>query len=276
MKKKHFCIIGSPISHTLSPILHKFWFKKYNIDAEYGVEEPNDKNLKNIISKVREKKISGINVTLPFKQKIIPHLDKIINDAKETGSVNTVFLDRDDNVVGDNTDVFGIQAAYLKEILNESNNLRTVIMGAGGVAPSVIFALNKSNLNDITLVNRTHEKSLFLKKQFPVLKIERWENVQDICHKFDIIVNCTSLGLKEEKDLTIKLNKIKENSKYIDLIYNPLNTSTILHLKKMGIKTFNGLDMLIYQGQKSFFIWNKISPEINDDLISLLENNLKK
>ena len=163
MKKKHFCIIGSPISHTLSPILHKFWFKKYNIDAEYGVEEPNDKNLKNIISKVREKKISGINVTLPFKQKIIPHLDKIINDAKETGSVNTVFLDRDDNVVGDNTDVFGIQAAYLKEILNESNNLRTMIMGAGGVAPSVIFALNKSNLNDITLVNRTHEKSLFLK-----------------------------------------------------------------------------------------------------------------
>ena len=116
MKEKLFAIIGNPVSHSLSPTLHNYWFKKYKITAKYSLMQSTDKNLKKIISDIRSKKIDGINVTLPFKQKIIKFVDKIVNDAQATNSVNTVYLDENNTLIGDNTDVFGIQAAYLKEI----------------------------------------------------------------------------------------------------------------------------------------------------------------
>ena len=133
MKKKLFGIIGSPIKHSLSPVLHNYWFDKYGINASYSIIEAEDKDLPNIIKKIRNKEIAGINVTLPFKQKIINQTDRIINDAESTGSVNTILLD-EGKVIGENTDVFGLQAAYLKEIDNCRSKIALVI-GAGGVSP---------------------------------------------------------------------------------------------------------------------------------------------
>ena len=121
--KKNFGIIGNPIKHTLSPVMHKYWFKKYNIDADYSIIEALDKDLPQIIEKVKQGYFSGINVTLPFKQKIINYVDKVVNDAELTGSVNTLLLDSSQMVIGENTDVFGLQAAYLKEIENNLNEL---------------------------------------------------------------------------------------------------------------------------------------------------------
>ena len=164
MNKKFFSIIGNPISHSLSPDLHNYWFKKYNINARYSLESVQNDNLKSVIQKIKNKELSGINVTLPYKQKIIPYIDRLVNDAKQTNSVNTIFLDENNNVVGENTDVFGLQAAYLKEI-NDAENKKALVIGAGGVSPSVIFSLQKSKINNISLVNRTHEKSIFLKKK---------------------------------------------------------------------------------------------------------------
>ena len=116
--KKYF-IIGNPISHSLSPTLHNYWLKKYKINAEYKTIKADKKNISEIIKKIREKEISGINITLPFKQLVIPFLDKLVNYAKETNSVNTVYLNSENLVVGDNTDVFGLQAGYFNQIINE-------------------------------------------------------------------------------------------------------------------------------------------------------------
>ena len=116
--KKTFGIIGDPITHSLSPILHNYWYEKYKINADYNLIEVKENNLKKIIDKLRGKELDGINVTLPFKQKIIPYIDQIVNDAKATNSVNTIFLDKNNTIIGENTDVFGLQAAYLKEINN--------------------------------------------------------------------------------------------------------------------------------------------------------------
>ena len=141
---KKFGIIGNPIKHSLSPVLHNYWFKKYKIDANYSIIETTIKNLPDIIKKIKDKDLSGINVTLPYKQKIIPHIDKVVNDAEITSSVNTVYLDDNDKkVIGENTDVFGLQAAYLKEIDNNSKK-KALVIGAGGVSPSVILSLKKS------------------------------------------------------------------------------------------------------------------------------------
>ena len=128
--KKLFGIIGNPITHSLSPVLHNYWFKKYNIDADYSIIETTDKKLPEIIKKIKDGNFIGVNVTLPFKQRIINHVDKVINDAELTGSVNTIFLDKDKTVIGENTDVFGLQAAYLKEIENSLKNLKFCVQVA--------------------------------------------------------------------------------------------------------------------------------------------------
>ncbi len=274
MKKKSFAIIGNPITHSLSPVLHNYWFNKYKINADYTLIKAEENDLESVIKKIRNKELNGINITLPFKQKIVPFLDQLINDAKHTNSVNTVYLDENNSIIGENTDVFGLQAAYLKEIDNIENK-KALVIGAGGVSPSIIFSLIKSKVKNISLVNRTHEKSIFLKKKFSLLNILGWENLEKEINNFDIIVNATSLGLKNGDDFKFDFKNVKSSLIYIDTIYNPIETKTIRYLKENKIKTFNGLDMFVYQGQKSFYLWNKVNPEIDEELLNLLLSKIQ-
>ena len=217
-----------------------------------------------------------MNVTLPFKKSVIPFLTKTINDANETHSVNTIFLDKEDNLIGENTDVFGFQAGYLQTLSNQDKkNKKALIIGAGGVAPSIILALVKSKIDNISLVNRTYEKSLFLKRKFNMINIVEWNNFYNKINDFDIVINATSLGLLDGEEFKFELPKINKKLIYIDTIYNPPQTKMISNFKSQKIKTFNGLNMFIYQGQKSFYFWNKINPEVDETLIKLLETNLK-
>ena len=271
---KKFGIIGNPIKHSLSPVLHNYWFKKYKIDASYSILEVNDNQLPEITERIRGKDLIGVNITLPYKQKIVPLLDVLVNEAEVTSSVNTIYLNNQEAVVGENTDVFGLQAAYLKEIEGASKK-KALVIGAGGVSPSVIFSLQKSGIKEISIINRTSEKCIFLKKKFNFLNILDWKNIKQEIKNYDIIVNATSLGLKDGQDFDFNFESIKENLIYIDTIYNPLETKTIKYLKEKDIKVFNGLDMFIYQGQKSFYLWNKINPEIDQNLIELLLSKLK-
>ena len=275
MKEKIFAIIGRPLSHSLSPLMHSYWYKKYNIKAKYEPIEIEQNKIKDVVEKIKKKEISGINITLPYKQVIIQYLDKIINDAEETHSVNTVFLDSNGALVGENTDVYGIQAAYLNKINLQKKSNSALILGAGGVSPSIIYALTKSNLKKITIMNRTYEKSIFLKKKFPFINIIKWEDFYKYLPDFGLIINATSLGMKNSDQFDHTIDGVNEQATYIDTIYNPLETQMIKEFKQKNIKTFNGLDMLIYQGQKSFYIWNKINPEVNDELVNLLKDNIK-
>ena len=271
---KKFGIIGNPIKHSLSPILHNYWFKKYKIDAKYTLLDVTENNLSKIIKKLKNKDLVGVNVTLPYKQKIVPHLDVLVNDAEATNSVNTLYLDKKGIVVGENTDVYGLQAAYLKEIDNSSKK-RALVIGAGGVAPSVILSLIKCGVQKVSIVNRTIEKCIFLKKRFNNLKIIEWANLRQEIKNHDIIINATSLGLKNGEDFKFNFETDGKNVVFIDTIYNPLETKTLKNLKEKDCRVFNGLDMFIYQGQKAFYLWNKINPEIDQTLIELLLSKLK-
>jgi len=272
---KNFFIIGDPISHSLSPQLHNYWFKKYNIKAKYSLLQIKENEIEKVINEIKSEKINGLNVTLPYKRKVIPFLDKLINDAEESNSVNTIYKNSKNQIVGENTDVFGFQAGYLKEVIDSPlNNQKALIIGAGGVSPSIILALGKSNIKKISLVNRTFEKSVFLKKQFKNIEIRKWEEIENIMCDHDIIINATSLGLKNGNEFSINVKNIKSSSIYIDTIYNPYETNMIKLLKNKGIRTFNGLDMFLYQGQKSFYLWNKVNPEIENDLIELIKKEI--
>ena len=150
--KKKYGIIGNPIKHSLSPVLHNYWFEKYKIDADYSIIEIEESDLPGIVQKVKNQNYQGINITLPFKQKIVPYLDVLVNDAEVTSSVNTLFLNTNGAVVGENTDVFGLQAAYLKEVDNVQQK-KAIVIGAGGVSPSVILSLQKSGIKNISIIN---------------------------------------------------------------------------------------------------------------------------
>ncbi len=271
---KKFGIIGNPIKHSLSPVLHNYWFKKYKIDADYSIIDIKESELEDIVKQIKNRKLNGVNVTLPYKQKIVPHLNLLVNDAEITSSVNTIYLDEKNSIIGENTDVFGLQAAYLKEVDNISKK-KALIIGAGGVSPSVILSLKKSNIKEISIINRTIDKCIFLKKKFKNLNIIEWQNLKEELKNYDIIVNATSLGLKNGNDFNFDFDNTKKNLIYIDTIYNPLETKTLKYLKEKDAKVFNGLDMFIYQGQKAFYLWNKINPEIDQNLIELLLSKLK-
>ena len=272
--KKKYGIIGNPIKHSLSPILHNYWFEKYKIDASYSIINLVDNNLNEVVTKIKNKEISGLNVTLPFKQQVLQYLDVLVNEAEVTSSVNTIYLDKDGNTTGENTDVFGLQAAYLKEV-DDTLNKKALVIGAGGVSPSVILSLKKSGVKDISVTNRTMEKCLFLKKKFKNLSVVNWDKLKEEIKNFEIIINATSLGLKDGNDFDFPFDGCKKNLIYIDTIYNPLETKTLKHLKDKEIKVYNGLDMFIYQGQKAFYLWNKINPEIDQKLLDLLHSKLQ-
>ena len=271
---KKFGIIGNPIKHSLSPTLHNYWFEKYKIDANYSIIELENADLSSIIKKIRDKDLSGLNITLPYKKKIVPYIDILVNDAETTSSVNTIFLDEKGTLVGENTDVFGLQAAYLKEV-DDISKKKSLVIGAGGVSPSVIIALQKSGVKNISIANRTLEKCIFLKKKFKSLDIVEWPDLAAKLKNFDVIINATSLGLKNGEDFSFNFDNVKESLIYIDTIYNPLETKTFKYLKEKNIEVYSGLDMFIYQGQKSFYLWNKINPEIDQKLIELLLSKLE-
>jgi len=262
---KKFLVIGNPIEHSLSPELHNYWIKNNGIDANYEKYKLNEDELEQIILKVKNKKISGINVTVPFKKKVIQYLDELSFEAQNTQSVNTIYL-KENKVVGHNTDIYGFETSIKKSNYN-LNNKEILILGAGGVVPSIIFALIKMKVSKIKICNRTKEKAENLKKLFKSIEIIKWGEISN----FDMIINATSLGLKKEDKLNFDFSTISGNKFFYDVIYNPSETNFLKIGRELGNKTLNGKLMFVYQAFSSFNIWHKQKPEINESVIKLLD-----
>ena len=158
-------VIGNPIEHSLSPLLHNFWIKKYGINAIYEKKVLEKNDIEKTLNDIRENKIEGINVTVPFKKEVIPFLDHLSDTAQKSQSVNTIFK-RQNKLVGDNTDVYGFSEAIKLTNFNLKNK-KALILGAGGVVPSIILALKNMGILEIVLSNRTKAKAEDLEKSFP-------------------------------------------------------------------------------------------------------------
>ena len=161
---KKYIVIGNPIDHSLSPKLHNFWYRQNNINADYEKKKMNIEEIKGLILALKEKKIHGINVTVPFKKDIIPFLDQLSLEAKSTQSVNTIYL-KDEKAIGHNTDIDGFELA-IKNLKINLIDKTILILGAGGVVPSLIYALNKMKVSKIIVSNRTQKKTENLKNLF--------------------------------------------------------------------------------------------------------------
>jgi shikimate dehydrogenase len=264
---KKFLVIGNPIEHSLSPKLHNYWIKNSGIDAIYEKQKLNENELEQITSLVKKKKIDGINVTVPFKKAIIPFLDELSIEAETTQSVNTIYL-KENKVTGHNTDIVGFEASIKKSKYNLVNK-EVLILGAGGVVPSIIFALKKMKVSKIIISNRTKEKAKNLEKLFKNIEIIEWGMIPN----FDMIINATSVGLKKEDNINIDFSSISKNKFFYDVIYNPKETNFLKIGKNLGNVISNGKLMFIYQALSAFNIWHGIKPDIDEKVIKLLDND---
>jgi len=285
-----YFVIGNPISHSLSPLIHNYWFRKYRIRGDYDKKKLDYDDLKDFIEEMRKTpQINGANVTVPFKKKIIPFLDELTEISKKTLSVNTIYKENG-KLIGHNTDAMAFKQtlADLKFLRDEEDipitdqPLRSLIIGAGGVTSSVIWAIRKLNYKvDSTsyIMNRTKKNaenliSNVIKETYSTPKILDWG---DIPKKLDIIVNTTSVGLTKDESLMLDFSSYKglKNTLFYDLIYNPKETNFLIDAKKRGNKIMNGKMMFVLQAKLAFFNWTKIDAEIDDEVLKLLDQWLE-
>ena len=277
---KKYLVIGNPIRHSLSPLIHNHWMKKYHLaDSLYEKRKVEEKDLKNIVEEIREDKVIGVNITVPFKKLIIPFLDELDSGAEETQSVNTLFK-TNNKIVGYNTDKTGF-GDTIREVNPQNNELiiplplrgkSIFILGAGGVTSSIISALKDEGADNIILSNRTKEKANKLKKLFPELEVLDWGKRPSICN---IVINTTSIGLTKDEELKIDFSdydkNFHKNFLFYDLIYNPKETVFLKKARLRGNKTMNGKMMFLNQAKYAFNIWTNVMPEIDDEVIKLLD-----
>ena len=275
---KKYLVIGNPIKHSLSPQIHNYWIKKYGlVDSIYEKKKVEEKDLKNIVKKIKEDEIIGVNVTVPFKKLVIPFLDNLDINAEETQSVNTIFK-IDNKIVGYNTDIPGFWDT-IKNLYSQSKdsfklpleNKSIFILGAGGVTASIISALKLQGANNIFLSNRTKDKANKLKKLFPELEVIEWGKKPSICN---IVINTTSVGLVKDEEIEIDFSDYSkdfhQNHLFYDLIYNPKETIFLKKARLRGNKTMNGKMMFLNQAKYSFHIWTNVLPEIDNEVIKFL------
>lgn len=261
---KKYLVIGNPIEHSLSPELHNFWLKKYKINATYEKKKININELEDVILDIRKEKIHGLNITVPFKKSVLTHIDKLTDLAKATQSVNTIYK-KGNFIIGDNTDVGGFESA-IKNIRYNLKNKKILILGAGGVAPSIILALIKMEVSKIILSNRTRQKAEELKKKFLDLEILNWGEMID----FDMIINATSLGLEKDERIEINYEKIGSDKLFYDVIYNPIKTDFLIKGEMFGNQIENGKMMFVFQAQLAFNIWHNVLPTVDKETVNFI------
>ncbi len=275
-----YLVIGNPIDHSLSPRLHNYWFKENNIKAVYEKKQIKELDIEGIISDIRNGKIKGINVTVPFKKSVIPFLDKI-EIPEKTQSVNTIYTEKNNltdtnKIIGRNTDILGFKYS-LEHIKYSIKGKKIFILGAGGVTPSIIYALEEMEPSVIMLSNRTKEKAKNLIKLFPQIELVEWGEIRN----FDMIINTTSLGLKENDKLPIDYGQIGSGKFFYDVIYNPKKTNFLLEAEKRGHQIENGKMMFVFQAQEAFRLFtidllnvqSGLLPSINKKVLQLLDND---
>ena len=275
----NYFVIGNPIVHSLSPVIHNHWFRKYNIEGHYEKRKLEEEDLKNFINDIRNNKnINGANITVPFKKKIINFLDELSSAAQTTQSVNTI-VKKNGKIIGHNTDVSAFNETIKNYIKNKFDNksLNSLIIGAGGVTSSVISSLvNLNNINNtLYIMNRTKKKAedLVLSGLTSESKRPNVLDWGDIPQNLDIVINTTSVGLVKDESLNLDFSNYKgtNNTLFYDLIYNPKETNFLTDAKKRGNQIKNGQMMFLLQAKHAFHLWTNIDVEIDNEVLKLVD-----
>ena len=269
-KTKALGIFGHPISHTLSPVMHNAVIKALGLDMAYLPFEVKPPNLKEAINGIKSLGIIGVNITIPHKESVIRFLDDISEEARLVGAVNTI-VNKDRKLVGYNTDGSGYMASLKEELGFNPKSKRIIIIGAGGAARGILAALATQKPKSITVANRTLSRAVSLIKTFKgKFRDTRFEAIdldnnmlKMSFNSVDLLINTTSVGMKQGKTLKIPLETLPKIAIVSDIIYNPLETLLLKKAKKIGLTTHGGLGMLVHQGARSFKLWTGMDAPMN-------------
>ena len=283
MKGIKIAILGYPIKHTLSPKMHNYWLKELGISGKYEAIKTPVKNFKKTIKKLCNEGYKGANLTLPLKEEALKYLNKKDRIVDFVGATNVLIFSKQNVIEGKNTDVYGFKKSLIKLVKNKKRET-AIIIGSGGAARAVLCALIEMRYKKIIIFNRTKKNAEKIRKDFlknfssnlkTKIVCENLKNLKRNLEEINLLVNTTPMGMKNFPALNINIKKFKTNLAVFDLVYNPLETKLIKDSKKWGIKNTNGLDMLMYQAQKSFYYWLNKKPKITNKLKKILEKEIK-
>lgn len=269
-------LIGYPIKHSLSPWIHETFLEKTNLKGTYSIIEIEERSFAEEIEKLKKRDIDGFNVTVPYKEKIIPFLDEIDPQASAIGAVNTV-QNKDGKWIGYNTDGIGYMRSLISKYpeLKKDKNIAILLLGAGGAAKGILHALVENGYTNITIANRSLDRASELAKANGQIEILPLNDAEANLAAYSLIIQTTSVGMKPNVDRSIiSLANVRKGAIVSDIVYQPLVTNFLKEASFHGARIHFGHTMLLYQAQYAFEIWTGIKPEIgtmDDELKTILE-----
>lgn len=268
-------VLGYPLSHTLSPMIHNYWLSNYELNGTYEKVEVSPKNLSDFFSN-NILQYRGLNVTIPHKVDVFNYMDEVSDSAKVIGAINCITVS-DNKLIGSNTDADG----FMQGLVNAHSsinfeNKNALVIGAGGASRAIIHALQMKSVKNISVTNRSHDRLQSLKQIFDdKISVIDWASTYKEIKNFNLIINCTSLGMLGKDDIKFDLSYQKEKSLVVDLVYNPLETGFIVEARRNHHDYLNGIPMLLNQAALSWVRWLGINPRITDELISNISNSIR-
>ncbi|MBO6504695.1 MAG: shikimate dehydrogenase [Kordiimonadaceae bacterium] len=254
---KKAAVIGFPISQSLSPLMHMHWFEQTGLEGSYEAIEVSEENLEAQFEQFKKAGYAGFNITVPHKTNILPFLDKLAPTAREMGAVNTVSFKLDGSSVGVNTDGIGF-LKHLNETVPDWPKDRPVLMiGSGGAARAAALALLNDGVTHLMLCNRTSERAQAVANEVGRGKITvvDWADRHHAVMGAGLIVNTTTLGMVGQPTLDLDLSAAASDCVVYDIVYKPMQTDLLKRAFERGLKTVDGLGMLVHQGAAAFKLW---------------------
>jgi len=261
-------VMGSPVAHSRSPVIHNHWIAQYHLKGSYVLLPVEPANLHDALRGLKALGFAGCNVTIPHKVEAMKAMDWLHPVAKQMGAINTIVVQPDGALHGFNNDGYG----YIQCIKDAKPDWRAdtgpiTVLGAGGAARAIVLSLINEGAKEIRLINRTQEKAQALADEFgSSVKVLNWSERNNALSNIAMLVNTTNQGMHGQPDLDIKLDDLPASALVSDAIYIPLETPLLVAAKGRGNKTVNGLGMLLNQARPAFEAWYGVLPEITPEL----------
>jgi shikimate dehydrogenase len=270
------CVMGWPIAHSRSPLLHNYWLRKYDLAGIYVPLAIKPEGLAAALRALHPLNFAGCNLTLPLKQHAMTIVDEVDETARRIGAISCIVVRPDGTLAGTNNDWYGFVQNLKQELPDWRADAGPVaVLGAGGGSRAVCYGLLQEGAREIRLVNRTFTRAKAIADEFggPITPLP-WEQRHDVLEGVAMAVNATSQGMVGQPALDIELDKLPQAALAADIVYTPLETPFLAAGRARGNRTINGLGMLLHQGRPAWQRWFGMEPEVTAELRSLMEQSL--
>jgi shikimate dehydrogenase len=272
--RKAACVIGWPVAHSRSPLIHNYWIRRHGLNAEYRREAVPAEGFADFIAHLAERGYVGANVTVPHKEAAL-RLSKPDALAAAVGAANLLWLEAG-TLHSSNTDIEGFLENLAATVPGWQSELDSaVVLGAGGAARSIVYGLLERGIRHIHVVNRSFDRATLLRDRFGERVLpQRWEAIDALLPNAGLLVNTTTLGMTGQPPLAIDVRALPDRAIVVDIVYAPLVTPLLAAAKARSLRTVDGLGMLLYQAVGAFACWFGVRPQVTGDLRALVEADL--